>query len=270
MSRIFLVHSETLPQLRSFEKFLKEVIQVEPILLEDQDPLGLNPGPRSEHYMETCEGIIFLLTRDLMSGDEFHPRSSVSIEMPIAEKKFPPAKRFYMIEQGVKLSSMVDAPNRISFTWDDPLSFLDALVKLTRYLRGVYLAPPVPTPTVPKAVDGKGMFVLDLLANSSNRWLPTYMLSGPYMQKFQTNQADFHIVVASLQKKSLIDAQSAFVPSPNRVSTKHSGFSISAGGLELLEKTRSERGTQFVEGLHKLGLVPIAPENKQSKKKENS
>lgn len=261
MKKLFLSHYEKLQHLRAFEQFLKEVILIEPILLEDQDPLGMDPRPRAEHYMRQCEGVIFLLTKDAISGTEFQPRSSVSVEMPIAERIFPPEKRFYMIEEGVSISALAKAPNRINFSWDDPSKLLVALGRIARCLRGEGLAPSSDVLENLRDPDERSFFILEQLAKSPTRWSPMYEFVDLYMKEFGTDQADFNIRTNQLEKDQLVARESALVPSPNRIPTKRSGLTILPRGLEVVEKLRSEEPARFIQGMQKLGLLPKRPES---------
>ena len=106
--RLFLSHRAGLPWLPDFEEVLQEVLGIEPILLERQPRKGLAPRELAESYMKQCEGILFLLTRDLVSGETWHPSTSVAIELEIARDVFPRERRIYMLEEGVKFSAMAD------------------------------------------------------------------------------------------------------------------------------------------------------------------
>ena len=167
MKKVFLSHKEKHPQLHHFVAVLRELIQIEPVLLEECPTIGgMPPGRRAEYYMKQCEGILFLLTKDIPTGERWHPSQSVSMEITLAEKLFSPDMRFYMLEQGVTFPSMAEKPSYIDFLWEE---IMPALVNLRKTFKSAELI------ETTKTVEWKTsapleptLFLLDAIANNTD------------------------------------------------------------------------------------------------------
>jgi len=119
MRKLFLSHYENYPHLDHFVLALKELVQIDPVLLENCPKIGgTPPGDLAEHYMKATDGVLFLLTGDTQAGGKKYPSGSVAMELVIGQKLFPVTQRFYMLEVGTTFPSMAEVPTWIRFSWD--------------------------------------------------------------------------------------------------------------------------------------------------------
>lgn len=256
--KLFVSHRQDHPQLRAFENALRELLHVEPVLLEDAPLIGtMPPNERSEHYMKTCDGILYLLTQDNQRGNIWQPSPSVAIEIPIGERIFPRNRQFCMLEWGTTFPPMAAPVTHIEFSWD---GILPSMVTLKRALRAANFYQAIPPTAEPPtgATQGEYIFLLELLANTASSPLRVVELSALYQKKFLKDSADFMIVTDQMKRAELIE--------DGRVLMGGNGVSqapilkIKSAGLQLLGKFRTlERDKKSVEMtavLKKLGLIP--------------
>lgn len=256
--KLFLSHKEGLPWLPDFEEVLQDVLGIEPILLEQQPRKGVAPRELAESYMKQCDGILFLLTRDLVSGEAWHPSTSVAIELEIGRDVFPRERRIYMLEDGVKFPAMADLTTYIGFS---PERMLSAIVKLTKDLREAgLLAVAHPVSGSPPLVEDETFYLLETLAQSpENRLRPDDLFSS-YNQKYGRDRADFNVLLSQLEAEGFVGPDSRLFHGPGGgVVSKISLIRIVPKGLNEFGARRAEKRARESAALTKtlkhLGLI---------------
>ncbi len=256
MKKMFLSHYEKYVHLDSFVLALRELLQIEPILLEKCPKIGGTPPRKlAERYMKTCDGVLFLLTSDTQGKDKQHPSVSVSMELVIAERLFPIENRFYLLERDTTFPPMAQVPTYISFSWDD---IIPALVELRRALDPGKLVGGGP---VAQANDEKltaeELFLLEAIAGSVAGYSVQTVLAASYQQKFQRDFADFNILVNSLRKRGMVHEEFRIIRSTgiNKVRV----VTIGSQGLRALgqhrEAVRTREAQSVFKGFKTLGLI---------------
>ena len=233
-----------------------EVLQVQPLLLEKQARKGIPPRELTETYMKQCDGILFLLTRDLVLEDKWHPSNSVAIELEIARKLFPREKRFYLLEEGVKFPTMVDDSTYISFSWD---KILIAAVKLAKDLREANLISiNVDPERTLLHIEESEAFLLETLAAISDCRLQPDDLFATYEQRFHRDRADFNILLSQLVSKELLEDKDIL---PNGWKVKIRIIEATSKGLNAVAAFRKHRQEGLTKTLVSLGLIPKTKRN---------
>ena len=256
MKKIFLSHYERYVHLDRFVLALRELVQIEPILLENCPKVGGTPPRKlAEHYMKTCDGVLFLLTSDTQTKDKHHPSVSVSMELIIAEQLFPIESRFYLLERDTTFPPMAQIPTYISFSWDD---IIPALVDLRRALESRKLVGGAPIAGgVGESLTAEEIFLLEAIAGNAAGYSVLAEVAASYQQRFQRDYTDFNILVNGLRKRGMVHEEFRLIGSMglNKVRV----VTIGSQGLRALgqhrEVVRARKAQSAIKGLETLGLI---------------
>ncbi len=255
MKKLFLSHKDKHPKLREFESVLRELMHVDPVLVEDHpEKRELTPPKRAEYFMKQCDGILFLLTKDTQSGNKWHPSNSVSMEITTAEQLFPKTRRFYMLELEVTFPTMAELPTYTSFSWNE---MMPALVDLHKTL------------SAGKLIDNSGLrteidkpstdllFLVEAIANNPQSSIEE--LSVLYRQKFNGDFADFSVLINRMKSLEMLNEGSKVIHGDYGVLRKITVLSLSSSGLQFLgeyrDAERSRKAEITTKGLKALGLI---------------
>ncbi|MBU0999034.1 nucleotide-binding protein [Patescibacteria group bacterium] len=106
IKKVFISHCSKWEHVDEFKEFVA-ALGFHPIIVNDEDNLGLSPNEKVKHYMNECGAIIFLLTKDTVGADKkIDIKSNVGIEIGLAEERFQKKEKIYCIIDDAKPPTM--------------------------------------------------------------------------------------------------------------------------------------------------------------------
>lgn len=169
MGNLLLLYDTTEKDLaRDLKDFLKEVYLGEVVMIPLSADKGFTLQGKEEHYMNDCEGAVFLLTVGCQRFGQPYPSPSVTLEMGQTKTKFQnqPNKVIYLKEEDCNMPA-IDQATYIQFNRNKIRTILEALTQVIRNLKGSGLVGINPAPPKVKS-DQPQIKIEDFLAGLSD------------------------------------------------------------------------------------------------------
>lgn len=197
--KVFISHNSGWEFINDFAELVLE-LGYHPVVAEKEPDLGLDPGAKSKYYMDLCDLIIFVITRDAVdSAGRPHPKSNVAMEIGLAEGKFKPEQRIFWVEKDARPPSMVTE----TYISAQDGNYYKAIAHL---IRNIKKALPSAEPKVEETfgLDNNEKFFIYMLSTQTHGSLAKPPLFEAMAKHLGIDERQFNLIRFSLKKKRLI------------------------------------------------------------------
>lgn len=258
MGNILLLYDTTEKDLaRDFKELLAE-LDLAAMMIPLSADIGKTLQAKEEHYFDSVEGIVFLITPGSERMGKLFPSPSVADEMGQAKQKFKsvPEKVIYLVDKTCTIQA-VDQKSYIQFNRQDIRSILEAITLLIKNLKQAGLLrkkniehreiPGVNIKVYSESINSNLKEICFDLSDQLNGSISFSDFDNLLKSKHRMNNRDVNFAKRDLLTKGLVNYY------PPKLPSYSGGWCLSSLGFELVRCELTKMRQSRASGL--LGLL---------------